>query len=274
MATGHRSNVLPVQWQSLRNLAEADGCLLSDAVFEQAQALFLDQYQTGRRSPEALTREYLQEEFLLVVDEEGEAPGISENILKRYRAVTGEHPEFSKWFREPYRPAESAGARVLFAARWLCHLIGLRHRTVEIFIDPPHLEGHTFAQVRSLEKFEAPGAFDIPCAGHISGFDGIEKSVEKELAEELGLSLDDLGEFRLLKLYNSYNGGGENCNANHEFRVLFRARLKPDAYERIRFEDGEVAALAVFSVTQLKELASRFPERIASGLSDALVFYI
>jgi isopentenyldiphosphate isomerase len=272
-------NEIPGVWLNLRKQAEMDGFLLSEAVFEQAREIFLDKYLDGNTSPVSITREYLHDEFLLVVDEEGNASGTSEKILNSFRVNAAEYPQFGKWFVEVVSPLASPAKnggdqrRVLLAARWLCHLIGLRHGTVEIFLDPPHLDDHTLVQVRGLEKFEAPGAFDIPCAGHISGTDSVEGSLAKELAEELALTLDDLHDLRLLKQYNSYTGGGVKSTANHEHRVLYRARLKSSAAERIRFQDGEVAGLAVFSLPELREMISIYPDRIASGLSDAIDFY-
>jgi isopentenyldiphosphate isomerase len=281
MAIGNSFQELPGAWLSLRKKAGEDGYVLSQEVFEQARQVFLEQHQGGRLSPKNLTREYLHEEFLLVVDEEGRASGISNKILEKYEETAAQYPEFTRWFSAaavttqvpPAEPEAADGARVLLASRWLCHLIGLRHGTVEIFIDPPHLVGHTLVQVRGMEKFEAPGAFDIPCAGHISGVDTAEEALVKELAEELDLTIDSLCEFRLLKQYNSYTDGGVNQPVNYEFRVLYRAKLKSTAVKRIRFKDGEVAGLAVFSVPELQEMVFRYPERIASGLSDALTFY-
>ena len=63
-------------------------------------------------------------------------------------------------------------------------MAGLRHQTVEVFLDPPNLDGHTYVQIRSLDKVEAPGALDIPCAGHISETSDAFLSMAKELEEE------------------------------------------------------------------------------------------
>jgi 8-oxo-dGTP pyrophosphatase MutT (NUDIX family) len=240
----------------------------------------VDYYASSERTPASQTREYGQEEFLLIVDEQGVPNQAGAEMLFRNHQTLVEYPDFGKWFREGSIPTgEWSGTRVLLAARWLSHFIGLRHGTVEIFIDPPTLAGsvqseqYTLVQVRGNEKFEAPGAFDIPCAGHITGVDTAEASLVKELAEELNITLDDLDDLRRLGRYNSYTQASNSGSINNEFRVLYRARLKKEAVAKIRFTDGEVAALAVFAVGELRSLIQRFPERIASGLSGAMDFF-
>jgi hypothetical protein len=82
---------------------------------------------------------------------------------------------------------------------------------------------------------------------------------------------------RLLGRYNSYQEQDPEAGAlpaiNNEHRVLYRARLKSEAAARIRFSDGEVAGLSVFAVEELRALVAQYPERVASGLSDAMGFY-
>jgi len=195
-------------------------------------------------------------------------------MLSQWRETAQEHPGFARWLSEAVL---ADGTPVLLAARWLCHLVGLCHATVEIFIDPPGLPGHTLVQVRGMEKFEAPGAWDIPCAGHISGTDEEESSLRKELSEELNLALEDLYNLRLTGRYVSISapmhGAGKNGKINNEYRVLYQAALKPEAAVKIRFADGEVAGLAVFAVPELRMLVQSSPERVASGLSGAMDFY-
>ncbi len=261
---------LPAPWQGLRIAVTAEKCVLSQAVFERIWQIFENHYTGENQTPESLTQEYAREEFLLVVDQDGKESGTSPGSLRTYRESVSRMPVFAKWLNEACLPG---GEHALLAARWLCHLIGLRHRTVEIFIDPPHLVGHTLVQVRGMGKFEAPGAFDIPCAGHISGVDPVEESLRKELMEELNLSLEVLSDFRLLGQYNSYTRSRGGGALNNEYRYLYRARLRTSAAQQIRFTDGEVAGLAVFSVPELRALIDRFPDRIASGLSDAMVYY-
>lgn len=261
---------LPGPWLDLREAAISEQSVLSETIFEKARQVFVRFYAANDRALASLTPEYRHEEFLMVVDGQGSASGASPGMLAAHREMIAAQPAFGEWFQEAILPE---GGQVLLAARWLCHLIGLRHRTVEIFIDPPHLDGHTLVQVRGMDKYEAPGAFDIPCAGHIGGVDLAEEALKKELAEELGLSPDDLSETRWVACYNSRPEEHEGKSLNSEYRFLYRACLKEKSAKRIRFADGEVAGLAVFSVAELRTMVERFPERVASGLSGAVGFY-
>lgn len=270
---------LPAPWRKLRDDATLNNHILNRDIFERARQVFLDYYAPGGDTPAALTREYLQEEFLLVVNEDGQ-PGkaFNKEMLDHFRKTVASHPAFGRWFQEDLlSEGEFAGTPVLLAARWLCHLIGLRHGTVQILIDPPGAAGHTLVQVRGMDKFDAPGAFDIPCAGHISGVTPPLEALGKELGEELALRLDQLEDLRLLGRYNSFTGenqpGGSARFANHEHAVLYRARLKAEVFESIRFADGEVAGISMFSVTELRAFVRAYPERVAGGLRDALGFY-
>jgi 8-oxo-dGTP pyrophosphatase MutT (NUDIX family) len=253
---------------AVRREAAADEHTLGQAAFARLQAVFAAQREGGPLAPAQLTREWGREEFLLLVDDQGQPFRPPAALTTALKELSAANPEAASWLR-----IATQGGPGILAARWLCHLAGLRHSTVEIFIDPPHLEGHTLVQVRGMDKFESPGAFDIPCAGHVDGLDSHTESLVKELGEELNLSLHDLDDLRLLAHYNS-DAPMQDCGSlNYEHRVLYRARLKPEAAGRIRFNDGEVAALAVFSLPELHALSKRYPERVASGLGDALGFY-
>ncbi|HEX9017652.1 MAG TPA: NUDIX domain-containing protein [Anaerolineaceae bacterium] len=269
---------LPGPWQALRVDVEMSNRVLARPVFERARQIFLDHY-AGAATPASLTREYdAREEFLLVLDEQGLPFLTKREMLDLYHKTVAAHPQFDHWFREELlEGGEFSGTPVLLAARWLCHLVGLRHGTVEIFIDPPDRPGYTLVQVRGMSKFEAPGAFDIPCAGHIDGVDSAEASLAKELSEELNLGPGDLEDLRLVARYNSFSAQAESSPAspsvNNEHRVLYRAQLKPEAASRIQFTDGEVAGLIIFAVGELRALVQKYPQRVASGLSDAIGFY-
>jgi isopentenyldiphosphate isomerase len=222
-----------------------------------------------------LAPEYGRDEFFLPVDASGETLYPDAGTLAEARDLLARYPEAERW----WRVAEGSPSVLLFA-RWLCHLTGIRHRTVQLFIDHPTLPGLTLVQVRSLDKIEAPGAFDMPVAGHVSGTESVEAALAHELAEELGLDREDLLELRHAGSYEALAPplrGRETDSRpwrNLEWRIVYRARLRPGALERIRFADGEVAALAVFAVDELRALVTAMPERVASGLTGSLHLYV
>ena len=266
--------MLTKPWNEIRTKVREDRQVLSPEVFERIVILYDAQYARANASLQQLTAEWESREFLRVVGSDGKAVHSTESMLRTYEGMAQQSPEFRHWFQPAVLQNGIEAGVTLLAARWLCHLVGFRHLTVEIFIDPPFPPGFTLAQVRGMEKFEAPGCFDIPCAGHISEMQGVAESLEKELGEELNLSRADLVGIALLSEYESIPHNLESSPAlNFEYRYLFKARLKEGSTSRIRFTDGEVAGLCVFAVSELRSLVSRFPERVASGLSDAVAYY-
>jgi isopentenyldiphosphate isomerase len=220
-----------------------------------------------------LAPQYGKPEFLLPVDASGAPLGPNEALLQDFRLLAAGYPEFALWLRGADAQADGqAGA--LLAARWLCVLSGLRHRTVELFIDHPQARGYTLVQVRSPAKLEYPGCFDLPCAGHVVGLASVEEGLLEELSEELGLREADLVGLRRLGAYEHAESRKDGATLDVEYRTLFRARLQPGALERIRFADGEVAAIAVFAFDDLQAVVRGAPERIASGLSASLAWYL
>ncbi len=214
---------------------------------------------------------YARPEFLLPVDISGAPLAVPEAVLRDLRVTTEAQPDFAFWLRE----AEG----YVLVARWLCMLSGLRHRTVELFLDHPHAPRYTLVQVRSPSKLEYGGCFDLPCAGHVVGLASVEEGLFQELAEELGLRADDLDGLRRLGAYEHAEGRAGLTPPpadvlDVEFRSVFRARLQPGALERIRFADGEVAAIAVFAVDALQVITRDQPEQIASGLGASLAMYL
>jgi hypothetical protein len=160
---------LPAIWQMVRlSVAEA-GYVLDLNVYERLRSLFIQTYASGDGSQlAAITREFLQDEYLLVVDAAGQPVLPEQSIVADFEVMLQAHPSFSVWFQMD-TVAEGPGSSkpVLLVARWLCHLSGLRHVTVELFLDLPDRPGATLVQIRGLAKSESPGDFDLPCAGHI-----------------------------------------------------------------------------------------------------------
>lgn len=266
--------LLPSHWRTLRLQVAQTGFVLSPAIFKRIQKLFLQEYAVDDGSRLlALTREYNHPEYLLVVDAAGQPVLPDAGMLKAFADSAREAPLFQRWFRlEAIAEGPHQGKPVLLAARWLCHLSGLRHVTVEMFLDPPAWPGVTLVQVRGVNKMESPAGFDLPCAGHVDGQDGIAASMWKELEEELGLCAEDLEEMHEVCRFDAPADSGPEPR-NHEYRVLYQARLKAASVNRIRLREGEVAGLAVISLPELRVLIERFPERVASGLVEAMPFY-
>jgi isopentenyldiphosphate isomerase len=217
-------------------------------------------------------------EYLLPLDVQGAPLPLPGVLIDRVRDMRASAGEFGAWFCPvPLTTKAGDDRETLLVARWLHHRLGLRHRTVQLILDHPTQPAMTFIQVRGLDKAEAPGAFDMPCAGHVVGLDSAFMTLDKELGEELGLTLDDLDDLRHVGDYE-YPPDGTALDLsvdfhNVEYRTIYRARLRTGALARVRFADNEVVALAMVPQSILLDLVARFPDRIASGLHGMLSWY-
>ncbi len=260
---------LPEPWTTLRTTVVTSDYILTPRVYFTLRAAFEHYQVSATPALASLAPEYGSDEFLQCVDVRGERPTLPERVVEDYREFVEETPDFATWLR----PISGTNPSAFLLARWLCHLGGFRHPAVGLFIEHPTRADHLLVQVRGVEKAEAPGAFGLPAAGHIGGLTLARESLLRELHEELGLEEEDLDDLELLDTYNYRDRAAEAIYYNVEFRSVFRCRLKPGRMEAIRFKDGEVAAVAIFTREALRALVNHFPDHIASGLGAALPLY-
>jgi isopentenyldiphosphate isomerase len=280
----------------LRAAATASGHVLDLTTYRAAHDLFArcDAGPAGAAALAALAPEYGQPEYLASVDAGGRSEHHPRELIEDFQAFAARRAGFRAWFqpaldeglpvsawpwrstgfRAWFQPALDEGERpVLLAARWLCHLAGLRHRTVQLFIDHPSLRAYTLIQVRALSRPEAPGAFDLPVAGHVAGLAPVGEALLREMEEELGLSSDGVEALAFLGACNYEEPPANLSWRNYEHRAVFRCRLAPGGLAGLRLQSSEVAAICIFPVEELVALLKRFPERIASGLRESFVLY-
>ncbi len=255
----------PESVSELRQIVhDADGELTA-AAYRAAEQVFADM----KRDPEvqeALGKEFGQEEALLCVDRTGLPVPVGDAELVDFGRTIAASPDFGLWFRRSTLPN---GRSTLLIARWLCHIAGLRHRTVLLFLDHPTLSDHTVVQLRGLGKAEAPGLIDLPAAGHVVGLETIDEALRKETGEELGLTLDSIECLTCLGSYEHADTGANNA----EYRTVYRGRLRREAWLRLGAGDEELLAIAFLPMNKLQALVAAHPERVASGLSASLPLY-
>lgn len=243
-----------------KDVVLADYCL-TDVVYDAVCRLARDCNADWLRKK---TPEFARSEFLLNVSASGEMVGVADELIGDFRTRT----DLSGWF------CEAEGT--LAVARWLAHLVGLRHRVIQLFLDLPGQTDVTCVQVRSFEKYNSPGCFDMPVGGHVKVGTSVQQSLVDEVAEELGLVLDrDVAGIHMLGTYSVDDVCRESLPDyfDVEHTTVFKGQLVSGAWERLRFVDGEVAALAVFRVSELATLLRDFPERVGGGLRDSFPFY-
>lgn len=249
---------------------EATDHQLTDATYREISRLFAE-CQTNSSSLQEIqesTREYGNQEFFLCVNREGESAPIGGEILDDFDQTIARYPEYSLWFHKAKFPDDQP---TLLIARWLCHLVGFRHRVVHLFIDHPELVDHTLIQVRSLDKAESPGRFDLPAAGHVTGMEKVEAALHKELFEELGLEVKSLTGLTQLGSYTFSDPTGFH---NVEYRTVFFGRLSADDWLKVSANSDEVTAIVSLPIIKLHEMIIVFPDPIASGLMASFPLYL
>lgn len=164
------------------------------------------------------------------------------------------------------------------APRWVCHLLGLRHRCVHIFLEwySPALSRVALLQVRSWHKLDEPGCVDMSVSGHIVGDNSREAGAVLELGEELGLSLTDLkGDGLVWKAaYEHFDVYPHKNFYNREWRDVFAAEIATPSLENICFADKEVVGIYLCPAFELKQLRNQSCLPLASGLKRSLPFLL
>ena len=167
----------------------------------------------------------------------------------------------------------------VIAPRWLCHLMGLCHRTVHLVLRTP--QDWLVLQMRS-RRVDWPGMLDLAVTGHVRAGLSWEEAIRAEAAEELGL---DLSEDAGMLVPSSLSPVGDpyiRCEADsinppvHVCHVtqVFAATLTPSGLAGLRFADGEVVGLYLCSLAEAIRLMTDEPNRIAPGLVQSLPRYV
>lgn len=257
----------------IRVILVKDDHTLTERAYEHLQFLF--RFCTGDPERQAALQQqaldYNRDEFFVCVDRAGRNVVAPARVVDDVVEMAGRLPELGQWLRVV---RSQGGGSTLLVARWLAHVAGLRHRTVQLLLDPAESSDYTYVQLRSPNKTEFPGTLDVAVAGHVQGLEPVEATIAQELRDELNLEIErDLDAFRPVRdyAYEEHPGGG--APAIVEFRHVFRARLKTEAIARVRFTDGEVGGLCLCTIAGLRAYVERFPERVAPGLRGSLICY-
>ena len=167
----------------------------------------------------------------------------------------------------------------LSASRWLCHLLGLRHRSVHVLLQwqSPSMGNVFILQVRSWQKSDSPGCIDISVGGHVTtdiASSLVVDSAYREMKEELGLDRQNLIGKELL-FQTGYESYDENENGNFynaEWRAVYLGRLLTENFNKLKFSDKEVVGLYLCQESEAKNLLSQTVIPIASALKLSLPF--
>jgi 8-oxo-dGTP pyrophosphatase MutT (NUDIX family) len=165
------------------------------------------------------------------------------------------------------------------APRWLCHLLGLRHRAVHVILRSP--QNLLVLQVRSPNKADWPDHIDTSVGGHVRAGETYLDAGLAEIEQELGLPAHNLEAWlvggKLEPVGTPYER--YDCQPatppfrNHQFNQIYAGHLTPDGLARIRFHDGEVSALYLCTEVEAERLLAA-GTRIAPGLAHSLPRYL
>jgi isopentenyldiphosphate isomerase len=181
---------------------------------------------------------------------------------------------------EPFDLVTGAGEITgVTAPRWLCHLMGLCHRTVHLVLRTP--QDWLALQVRG-RHVDWPGRLDLSVTGHTRAGLSWQEAMLREAAEELGLDLAPAAGMVTADGLQPVGRPYRRCEADslnppvHICHVtqVFTATLTPAGLASLRFADGEVVGLYLCSLAEVDHLLAGDPLRIAPGLVQSLPVYL
>ncbi len=168
--------------------------------------------------------------------------------------------------------------RGVTAPRWLCHLLGLRHRCAHVLLrwKSPTLGSLLILQIRDWKKTDSPGHLDISVGGHVRGNESCEGTAYEEMEQELGITKQEIKYGRLIRVggYASYNKRPEDSFYNAEWREVYTAELVPEGIKKLRFQDKEVVGLYLCPESGAEALLKQNIIPIASALGLSLPIYL
>lgn len=198
------------------------------------------------------------------------------SLASRWEALARPLPKHHEPFDLVTCDGETTGVA---APRWLCHLLGLCHRTVHLVLRTP--QDWLALQVRG-RHVDWPSRLDLAVTGHVRAGLSWQQAMQREAAEELGLDLTPaagmiteaglapVGRPYLRSEADSLNPPVHICHVTQ----VFAATLTPAGLAGLRFADGEVEGLYLCSLAEIDRLLAEDALRLAPGLVQSLPVYL
>ena len=162
----------------------------------------------------------------------------------------------SEYFDVYNENGEPTGEKV---ERSVAHEKGILHGAVHIYVYRKTKNGFDILlQKRADNKDSFPSCWDTSCAGHVTSGDSFEKTVLKELNEELGISVSGAEVMHCFtQIVTKINTFYEKVFNDHEIYKVYK--LEYDApVEEFKFQIEEISALKwMDSRALLKELENK-----------------
>ncbi len=140
---------------------------------------------------------------------------------------------------------------------------GLFHRVVIVLVE--HKDGRILLQKRSPKMELSPDTWDSSAAGHVDRDESYEEAALRELEEEIGLKDVELEE---IHHWHSYKASGNRIL--NRFNKLYRVRVNQTKFV---LQETEVSEVKWFSLSEIRRLIEKQPERVSGGLIEDIKMY-
>tara|TARA_R110002012_G_scaffold322099_1_gene555467 strand:+ start:2162 stop:2719 length:558 start_codon:yes stop_codon:yes gene_type:complete len=140
---------------------------------------------------------------------------------------------------------KKTGATVLKSK---AHTLGIFHQTIHVWFYTS--TGQILLQQRAKDKITFPLLWDASVAGHIGAGEAIDDAAQREVKEEIGLSIstNDLEKIGISKSIQKHTAEFLDC----EFQHLFISQLKVPLGQ-LKKQESEVADLRLTSLLKFTE---------------------
>jgi isopentenyl-diphosphate delta-isomerase type 1 len=134
------------------------------------------------------------------------------------------------------------------ATRGEVHAQGLLHRSVHILVF--NSQGELFLQKRAMTKDENPGYWDSSAAGHVNAGEEYRTSADRELMEELGISVE-------LQFFMKFSASRETLGEHVETYLC-------TTDQKITINLTEISEGRYWPIPELKESIRKHPSLFTS----------
>jgi isopentenyldiphosphate isomerase len=150
------------------------------------------------------------------------------------------------------------------------HQLGLWHRTVHVWIVTP--TGNLLMQRRGPNMDTHPNHWDISSAGHISAGETSLQGVQREMSEELGLSISEQPELLGTVHGESVHQSGRYINREYQDVYLMTRNVSIDELTK---QESEVSALRLMPwLVVQSHIAAKDPEFVSHDQEYQLLFSV
>lgn len=137
---------------------------------------------------------------------------------------------------------------------------GLYHRIARVMIEDPRRR--VLLQKRQATKLTYPDCWDNSASGHVDFGETYEQAAARELYEEMGIKGFPLMETKYYQTEHVFNG-----LVLRRFNKLYTTTVPAET--PIMIQDEEVSEAAWFTIAEVNNLITNYPDKVSDGLIEA-----